>query len=158
MWGSPCLEDSVEKEIYTVLQDTDLEPHKEEILNLNGSQRVHYVYNVLRNSDVFKNLAMKQENKKSNGMSEELRSKGNNLYIRERKMLEAIELYNQSISYAEIGSSFLGISYANRSAILLQRNYYKECLELRTEPETSSLQAARFSIVLFDNSSMTFGK
>ncbi|XP_052902486.1 SET and MYND domain-containing protein 4-like [Anopheles moucheti] len=42
---------------------------------------------------------------------------------------KALRLYNQSICAAEKGSKELGLGYANRSAVYLNRKMYRECLQ-----------------------------
>ena len=65
---------------------------------------------------------------KNNEMAKELRTKGNELF-KEIKYEEALDLYNESICYAFLGSEDLGIGYANRSAVYFAMGLYEECLK-----------------------------
>lgn len=61
-----------------------------------------------------------------------LRNQGNKLFTSGLKlkedMYEALELYNQSICFAECKSECLAIGYANRSAVYFEWKMYDECL------------------------------
>ena len=55
-----------------------------------------------------------EESKKSKEAAEEAKMAGNKAYS-EKKIFEAILLYNESLSHAEV--EHIGLAYANRSAI-----------------------------------------
>lgn len=61
-----------------------------------------------------------------------LRQQGNKLFTiglkKNEHMYEALELYNQSICFAECKSEDLAIGYANRSAVYFEWKMYEECL------------------------------
>ncbi|XP_038121842.1 SET and MYND domain-containing protein DDB_G0273589 [Culex quinquefasciatus] len=64
---------------------------------------------------------------KSNAPAAEHRSAGNRLY-RERKLNQALVLYNESICHAEAGSDQLAMGYANRSAVYFEQGEYEFAL------------------------------
>lgn len=57
------------------------------------------------------------------------RNKGNNFFIKEKNYVSALESYNRSISLATGDSENLAIGYANRSAVYLNSEFYKYCLQ-----------------------------
>lgn len=62
--------------------------------------------------------------------SKEYRMEGNKYFsLKNRNYVRALELYNQSICFAESNSEDLGIGYANRSAIYFEWKKYDLCLE-----------------------------
>lgn len=65
---------------------------------------------------------------KENNRSKELRQKGNDLFSR-GKAFDALELYNQSICWADsrANSEELAIGFANRSAVYFKWKMYEEC-------------------------------
>lgn len=65
---------------------------------------------------------------KSTSEAENYRSIGNDLF-RAKVFFEALKFYTLSVSYAETGSDELALAYGNRSAVLFEKQYYKECLE-----------------------------
>ena len=67
----------------------------------------------------------KQKKTKSDLISAEYREKGNKLY-QMKKLHEATAEYNSALLYANSGS-VLALAYANRSAVLFQRNEIKAC-------------------------------
>lgn len=68
--------------------------------------------------------------KKDNAKSSEFRVQGNHFFsLKYKNNFKALELYNQSIYFAEKYSENVSIGYANRSAILFEWKLYKECLE-----------------------------
>lgn len=64
---------------------------------------------------------------KSDTKSVELRKEGNELY-KERKFIESMLKYNESLCYSINDSENLGIVYANRSAVCFEMKKYSECL------------------------------
>lgn len=98
--------------------------------------------------DIFKNMSTKDQNldsylieiaetsarlaalnfhKKNNKVSSHYRKKGNTQFQKEN-WLESMNLYNQSLCYAEIGSENVSLAYANRSSSFLHLKMYNECL------------------------------
>lgn len=60
----------------------------------------------------------------------EFRKQGNQFFsLKNRDYVRALELYNQSICFAELDSEDMGIGYANRSAIYFEWKKYDLCLE-----------------------------
>lgn len=64
---------------------------------------------------------------KSNRTSQQKRKCAKS-HFDERDWETAIEMYNESLCFAENGSSDLGLSYANRSACFFNMRMYKECM------------------------------
>lgn len=81
---------------------------------------------------------------KSNAMSIEKRTKGNELF-KQRHWFEAMEMYNESLCFAEEGSVNTSLAYANRAFSFLKLELYDQCfadIELAKEagyPEMSKL-------------------
>lgn len=65
---------------------------------------------------------------KSDVESETFRTLGNNCF-KAGQYLEAHRLYTLSIACATSGSRQIALAYGNRSAVLFEKQYYKECLE-----------------------------
>jgi SET and MYND domain-containing protein 4 len=65
---------------------------------------------------------------KSKEFSNFIRSEGNKFY-KELRFFEALECYNQSLSFAEAKSSEIPLAYANRSALYLEVKEYQLCLD-----------------------------
>lgn len=67
---------------------------------------------------------------KDNNRSKELRQEGNKLFC-QGKAFDALELYNQSICWAECkdNTEELAIGYANRSAVYYKWNMYEICTQ-----------------------------
>lgn len=63
---------------------------------------------------------------KSDAMSIEKRSKGNELFVRQQ-WFEAMEMYNESLCFAEEGSVNTSLAYANRAFTFLKLEMYDEC-------------------------------
>lgn len=59
--------------------------------------------------------------------SEEFRELGNKFYVK-REFIEAAEMYNKSLCFAE-SPELLAAAYANRSAVCYELNLYSTCLE-----------------------------
>lgn len=64
---------------------------------------------------------------KSNTVADMHRSAGNGLFG-QKKWIEAMDKYNQSLCYAEKGAESLSIAYANRSSCFLHLQKYDNCL------------------------------
>ena len=65
---------------------------------------------------------------KCNERAEEFRNRGNE-FFREKKYLEALVAYNESLCCAERESEHVALGFANRSAVYLVLKLYEECLE-----------------------------
>lgn len=82
--------------------------------------------------DLLKNVNHSLENfrlnrKKSNALSLRTRTDGNRKYS-ENDVDGAMEMYNQSICFAENDSEHLSLGYANRSSCFLKLRMYDRCL------------------------------
>lgn len=67
---------------------------------------------------------------KNQATAEEYRKQGNQYFsLKNRNYVKALELYNQSICFAEANSEDIGIAYANRSAIYFEWKKYELSLE-----------------------------
>lgn len=64
---------------------------------------------------------------KSNAHSSKFRSDGNNKF-REKQFVEAMELYNRSLCYAECGTELVAYAYANRASCFIKMEKYAEAL------------------------------
>lgn len=64
---------------------------------------------------------------KSDATSQLKRVQGNKLFG-QSKWADAIEMYNESLCYAENGSKNISLAYANRSACFFKLKLYRECL------------------------------
>lgn len=65
--------------------------------------------------------------KKSDAIALKKRKEGNALFG-QREWYVAMELYNESLCYAEEKSSLIGLAYANRSACFFNMKLYQECM------------------------------
>lgn len=72
-------------------------------------------------------LAALKFNRKDDELSSLFRNDGNTKF-KAGDWLEAMDLYNQSLCFAGIGSENASLAYANRSACFLQLKMYSECL------------------------------
>lgn len=82
--------------------------------------------------DILQNIRHPLENfrlnrKKSNALSLRTRTEGNEKFA-QNDFEAAMELYNQSICFAEKGSEHLSLAYANRSSCFLKLQMYDRCL------------------------------
>lgn len=64
---------------------------------------------------------------KDDEYAEKLRESGNEQF-RNFKWIEAMELYNESLRMAPVGSVHISLGYANRSSCFLRMGMYAECL------------------------------
>lgn len=71
--------------------------------------------------------ATQKVDKKNNAKSQEHRKIGNELFAK-NKFAVAIEEYNRALQFAENGTHYLGLAYANRSTCFLHMKMYNECL------------------------------
>lgn len=78
-------------------------------------------------SDSAKVELKKPHRLKDNELSVELRIRGNILFSN-GKWVEAMELYNQSLCFAEIGSENVSLAFANRSSCFVRMKMYSRCL------------------------------
>ncbi|KAJ8948436.1 hypothetical protein NQ318_007959 [Aromia moschata] len=87
-------------------------------------ERVEFAHRLLEGAGLFPSLLADE---KCNEVSGNFRQKGNDMF-KARKTREAIEFYTKGVAFAEDGSEFLALAYANRSAVLYERGLYEECL------------------------------
>lgn len=69
------------------------------------------------------------QNAKNNITSKKLRLQGNQLFESDTDLSKSLELYNQSICWADDTGEELAIGYANRSAVYFEWKKYDICLE-----------------------------
>ncbi|KAJ8959449.1 hypothetical protein NQ318_022142 [Aromia moschata] len=92
-------------------------------------ERVDFSYDYMKSKLSFApEIFFEERRVKSDDLSLKYRQKGNELFLA-NKCQEALVQYVKSIAFAKNGSSLLGLAYANRSAVLFQKEFYKECLE-----------------------------
>lgn len=93
------------------------------------SPQLRYVYDLLRRLKMLPD-GNKWIESKSDKKAEEFRNKGNSLYA-SNQFLAAIEMYNQSLCYAETDGDLyhLSVGFANRSAVFFKLKMYQECLD-----------------------------
>lgn len=90
-----------------------------------NSARVRYLQNILKEQEVLVDGKLRMA--KSDAIAESYRTRGNQFYGN-KQFLEALECYNQSLCFAESGSKFFGLAYANRSAVYSELKLYENCL------------------------------
>lgn len=81
---------------------------------------------VAEEKEFFKKLAQ-STNRKTNQSSLNYRQNGNSKFM-QQDWLEAMDLYNRSLCFAEVASENVSIAYANRSACFFQMQMYENCL------------------------------
>lgn len=81
---------------------------------------------VAEEKEFFKKLAQ-STNCKTNQSSLNYRQNGNSKFM-QQDWLEAMDLYNQSLCFAEVGSENVSMAYANRSACFFHMQMYEKCL------------------------------
>lgn len=67
------------------------------------------------------------EPRKSNVTSERYRTEGN-MFYKSHRLMEAMELYTQSLCFAEPGTTNVSLAYANRAACFFELKMYDKCL------------------------------
>lgn len=92
-----------------------------------NAKRVDFAYRLL---DDYHLLPALVQDLKNNELAAKVRQKGNEMF-KVKKNREAIEFYTQSVALAEYGSEYLALAYANRSAVLFEKGFYRECLKVR---------------------------
>lgn len=93
---------------------------------VNGFGQLDKIYKDVR-SEINTHKKMHTLCQKNNHTSQQKR-KCAKLHFEERDWETAIELYNESLCFAENGSSNLALAYANRSACFFNMHMYNECL------------------------------
>lgn len=88
--------------------------------------RVRFVQKLLFDSNLIGDCG-KLILEKSDRIAESCRTRGNKLYSN-KQFLDALEAYNQSLSFAESGEQ-KGLSYANRSAVYYELELFDNCLK-----------------------------
>lgn len=92
------------------------------------ASRVEFAAKVWRDSKIEVDVSLRLQ--KDQTKSLEFRQQGNSFFsLKNKDYVRALEFYNKSICFAEMGSVDLGIGYANRSAIYFEWKEYKTCLE-----------------------------
>lgn len=72
-------------------------------------------------------LGMNVKPVKNNKVSDSFRNDGN-MYFRMEQWVEAMEMYTQSVRFAEIGTKSMSLAYANRASCFLRMKQYDKCL------------------------------
>lgn len=90
------------------------------------SERVKFVQNLLAEFKLNVDTSRLKLGK-MNAIAESCRTKGNQFYAK-KQFLDALEAYNQSLCFAETGSSGIALAYANRSAVFFELQLYDSCL------------------------------
>jgi SET and MYND domain-containing protein 4 len=103
---------------------TDVLNHFESLRE--NSEKVKYARRLLQQNHFILNDVM--QNPKSDVMSNKLRKTGNQHYAA-KEYFKALEMYNQSICFAEQQSENLSIGFANRSAVYFEWQMFDRCLE-----------------------------
>lgn len=92
------------------------------------AEKVKFAEKIWRESKIEADIPIRKS--KDNERSKELRMQGNQYFsLKNKDNFKALELYNESICFAESDSEDLGIGYANRSAIYFECKKYELCLE-----------------------------
>lgn len=101
----------------------------EDLSEKGRSAQLRYVYELLRRWKMLPDVSQWME-QKCDKRAEQYRNKGNTLYA-SNQFLAAIEMYNQSLCYAEHDGNLynLSVGFANRSAVFFKLKMYHECLE-----------------------------
>lgn len=101
----------------------------EDMNEMGRSPQLRYVYELLHRLKMMPDVE-KWMSSKCDKRAEEFRNKGNALYA-SNQFLAAIEMYNQSLCYAETTGELyhLSVGFANRSAVFFKLKLYQECLE-----------------------------
>lgn len=89
-------------------------------------RRLNEIYHDVR-SEINANKEIKSLYTKCDKTSKEKRKLGNNCF-HDRDWFDAIDWFNESLCFAENGSSSLGFAYANRSACFFNLKMYGKCL------------------------------
>ncbi|CAH1154670.1 unnamed protein product [Phaedon cochleariae] len=93
------------------------------LLKTNGD-RVQFVHGLLDGYMLFPAFLT---DKKSDAIAFALRQRGNEMFKRRNNKL-ALDLYTESLCYAEKESENKSLAFANRSAVLFEKEMYTECL------------------------------
>ncbi|XP_031638613.1 SET and MYND domain-containing protein 4-like [Contarinia nasturtii] len=91
------------------------------------SEELDKIYNLHNYFSVTANARHGPFKEKNSEKSLHYRQKGNAMF-NEAKWIDAMELYNQSLCYAENGSELMGLAYANRSSCFFNMKMYRKCL------------------------------
>lgn len=92
-----------------------------------NSDRVSFIHKLLEGYDLFPAMVF---DVKSDEKALEFRQKGN-LFYKNRNIIEALEFYTRSIANASGKNEELALAYGNRSAVLFEMGFYKECLMVK---------------------------
>lgn len=91
-----------------------------------SNESVEYV-DLFENSPTKMPVNVKRATEKSNTIANKHREAGN-LLFGQKQWLNAIEEYNKSLCYAEVGSEPISLAYANRGNCFKRLGKYDECL------------------------------
>lgn len=83
---------------------------------------------VAEEKEFFKKLSKLWTNRKAYQVSLNYRQKGNIKFL-QQSWMEAMNLYNQSLCFAEIGSENVTFAYSRRSACFFHMRMYEKCLK-----------------------------
>ncbi|XP_057654662.1 SET and MYND domain-containing protein 4-like isoform X1 [Diorhabda carinulata] len=89
------------------------------------SEKVSFVYALLKRYNLLPGLVVDE---KRNEEAIKLREHGNQKF-KEKKLKEALDLYTNSLAYAEKNSEHYPKAIANRSAVLFELELYEECIK-----------------------------
>lgn len=93
-----------------------------------NSERVKFLENLLKEHKIIPEDGKSLRLSKQNAVADALRTRGNQYYAN-RKFLDALEAYNQSLCTAEVDSEAVGLAFANRSAVYFEMKLYDKCLK-----------------------------
>ena len=96
-------------------------------INENGD-RVRYLTVLLKTYNLIGDDGVQLKLGKSSIIAESCRSEGNKFYTK-RKFVDALKCYNQSLCFAELGTSDWGLVYANKSAVYFELKIFLKSLE-----------------------------
>lgn len=83
---------------------------------------------------------------KSNEKADEFRAAGNKFY-NERKFLDSLIKYNESLCYASNESESLGLAFANKSAVYFEMKLFDKCLKNIALARINNYPAKNFEIL-----------
>ncbi|XP_309378.3 SET and MYND domain-containing protein 4 [Anopheles gambiae] len=121
--------------LFAKMYDTFLKPSilQAKLNNLSAKETVELlapkIGEWIRNYSVCEQLNLRND-LKENAKATQLRSEGNKMFHPNvKRYIEAIKLYNESITFSEKGSAERSLAYANRSNICLKMHRFEDCLE-----------------------------
>lgn len=91
-------------------------------------------------------LANKNDSILMREIAEVSRMEGNKLY-KERCFFDALVKYNESLCQAEVGSSDVGLAFANRSAVYYEVKLFEKCLKNIQLAKTNGYSVNNFAVL-----------